>query len=220
MSTWGWISRSKENVALRLYVAHAEKVSAVVEHAVEALRAYARGGAEKLDEEWRAVFNLEREADNVKRRILEELSRGLLHPIDREEVVRLVITSDDIASKAKAWTRRLKYASVEGVSCELIGKVVEMASEVLTATRLIVEASRKLLEDDRTRVLKIADEIERLEEKVDEVRAEMLEKVLSYCREARVPACLLAKEIVDIVEEAADDCEDVADVLRSIVLLR
>lgn len=220
MSTWGWISRSKENVALKLYLTHAEKVSAIVEHAVEALKAYSSRNAEKLDEEWRAVFNLEREADDIKRKILEELSRGLIHPIDREEVVRLVITSDDIASKAKAWTRRLKYAFGEGVSFELVERILEMASEVLRATRLIVEASRGLLEDDRTRVLKIADDIERLEEKVDEIRAEILGKVLSYCRDASVPACILVKEIVDIIEDAADDCEDVADVLRSVVLLR
>ncbi|MEM4732276.1 MAG: DUF47 family protein, partial [Desulfurococcaceae archaeon] len=109
MSTWSWISRTRENIALELYVNLLEKIYMVVEHAVEALKAYSSTNYEKLAEEWRRVFELEREADVVKRKIIEELSKGLLHPIDREEVMRLVITSDDIASKAKAWTRRLTY---------------------------------------------------------------------------------------------------------------
>ncbi|MEM1642131.1 MAG: DUF47 family protein [Desulfurococcaceae archaeon] len=220
MSTWSWISRTRENIALELYVNLLEKIHMVVEHAVEALKAYSSTNYEKLAEEWRRVFELEREADVVKRKIIEELSKGLLHPIDREEVMRLVITSDDIASKAKAWTRRLTYAVHEDLPLDIVNMAIEIASNVREAVSLLTEASRRLIEGDRKRVLEIAEEVEHVEERVDEARASILEKVLSYCSTAKVSSCILIKEIVDIIEEAADDCEDVADVLRSIVLLR
>ncbi|MEM4440053.1 MAG: DUF47 family protein [Desulfurococcaceae archaeon] len=220
MSTWSWISRTRENIALELYVNLLEKIYMVVEHAVEALKAYSSTNYEKLAEEWRRVFELEREADVVKRKIIEELSKGLLHPIDREEVMRLVITSDDIASKAKAWTRRLTYAVHEDLPLDIINMAIEIASNVSEAVSLLTEASRRLIEGDRKRVLEIAEKVEHTEERVDEARANILEKVLSYCSTAKVSSCILIKEIVDIIEEAADDCEDVADVLRSIVLLR
>lgn len=220
MSTWGWISKTRRNIALELYINHVEKISMVVEHALVAIKAYANRNYEKLSEEWKYVFDLERAADDIKRRIIEDLSRELLHPIDREEVIRLVITSDDIASKAKALTRRLTLAIHDEIPNDIIEPIIEIASEVFKATKLLLEASRKLLAGDSKRVLELAEEVERIEERVDEKRVDIFGKVLSYCNTAKASSCILAKEIVDIVEEAADDCEDVADVLRSIVLIR
>lgn len=220
MSTWSWISRVRERKALELYIEHISKIVAVVEHAVMAIKAYAANNWEKLIEEWKSVFELERHADDLKRKILAELSEETFHPIDREEVVRLVITSDDIASHAKAWTRRLGYIHDKTLPENIINKLLEMANNVYESVKLILEASRELLVGQKNNVLEVANKIESLEEKVDEIRNETLREVLSYCDNAKTSQCLLTKEIVDIIEDAADKCEDVADVLRSIALLR
>ncbi|MEM4717748.1 MAG: DUF47 family protein [Desulfurococcaceae archaeon] len=220
MSTWGWISRGRRNVALELYIKHVEKIKMVVEHALLALKAYSVKNYERLSEEWKHVFDLERSADDIKRKIIEDLSKELFHPVDREEVIRLVITSDDIASKAKALTRRLTLAVHNEIPNNIIEPITDITSMVAEATNLLLEASRKLLVGDSKRVLELAEEVERIEERIDEVRVEIFERVLSYCDTAKTSSCILAKEMVDIIEEAADDCEDVADVLRSIVLIR
>jgi len=93
-----------------------------------------------------------------------------------------------------------------------------MASMVYEATKLIGDAARKLIEDPRD-VLAIAERIERIEESVDDVRAEALREILNICNEVKISTCLILKEIIDSIENAADKCEDVADILRSIVLL-
>ncbi|MEM2024989.1 MAG: DUF47 family protein [Desulfurococcaceae archaeon] len=220
MSTWGWISRTREKKALEMYVEHSSKIADIVMHGVEALRAHRENNWEKFSEEWRKVFDLEKEADALKRKILAELAKGLFHPIDREEVIRLVTVSDDIASFAKAWTRRLGFIRDNIIPRNIMDKILEMAGSVHEASTLIVEASKKLVSEDKASVLALANKVESIEEKVDEVRIEALSETFSFCNEAtKISYCLLVKEIVDVVESSADRCEDVADVLRSIALL-
>lgn len=220
VSTWSWISRISERRALELYIKHASKVLETVNHAIKALKAYYEGQREMFAEEWRKVFDSEKEADVLKRKIIEELSTQTFHPIDREEVVRLVLSSDDIASRAKAWTRRLTYAQDSELPRYVVEHLVKMAVLVGDAVKLIVEAGEKLLQGDVKSVLKLAEDIERLEERVDDLRSDALSLVFAYCDTAKPSLCILAKEVLDIIEDAADKCEDVADVLRSIALLR
>lgn len=220
MSTWSWISRSREKKALELYIEHVSKIVSIVDHALQAIRAHREGNWEKFSEEWRKVFDEEREADELKRRILAELAEGIFHPIDREEVVRLAITSDDIASYAKAWCRRIGFLRENGLPNALVDKLIEMASYVYESSKIILEASRELLAGHRNKVLELANKIESYEEKVDDLHVEALQEVLLYCNSAKTSNCMIAKEITDTIENAADKCEEVADVLRSIALLR
>lgn len=220
MSTWSWISRTREKRALEMYIEHSSRIAEIVKHAVEAVRAYRENNWEKFSEEWRKVFDLEKEADEIKRKILAELAKGVFHPIDREEVIRLVIVSDDIASFAKAWTRRLGFLRDDSIPRNIIDKIIEMARCVHEASTNIVEASRKLIEGEKADVLALANKIEFIEEKVDEIRIDALSETFSFCNDVdKISNCLLVKEVVDIVESSADRCEDVADVLRSIALL-
>ncbi|MEM4601170.1 MAG: DUF47 family protein, partial [Sulfolobales archaeon] len=65
----------------------------------------------------------------------------------------------------------------------------------------------------------LANKVESLEEEVDDIRHEVFREVLKFCDSSRSSKCMLTKEIMDSIENAADRCEDVADVLRSIALL-
>jgi len=219
LSTWSWISRRRHREVMLLYIDHVNKVIEVIEHAKNIVEAYHRKDLASIEKEWQNVFRLEEEADNIKRRILQDLSQGIFHPIDREDVIRLVFTTDDIAAYAKAWSRRITFINInEKIPENIMKAFMTMASMVYEATKLIGDAARKLIEDPRD-VLAIAERIERIEESVDDVRAEALREILNICNEIKISTCLILKEIIDSIENAADKCEDVADILRSIVLL-
>jgi len=49
--------------------------------------------------------------------------------------------------------------------------------------------------------------------------AEVLREIPSICSEVKISICPVLREVIDSIENAADKCEDVADILRSIVLL-
>ncbi|MBS7621781.1 DUF47 family protein, partial [Candidatus Bathyarchaeota archaeon] len=44
-----------------------------------------------------------------KEEIISEISRGPFHPIDREDIIELVLTIDDIAANLKSASRKLLY---------------------------------------------------------------------------------------------------------------
>lgn len=220
MTTWIWFSRLRERETLTLYLEHAKLVLGVLEQAHRALQAYVNNDKQALESSWSEVFRLEREADNMKRKILAELATGSVHPIDREELIRLILVSDDVASRAKAWVRRLRLAVYNSIPRSVIGHLVKMASSVVEAYKLVIEAASKLITGDKKSVLELCNKIEFYEEEIDDLRISALEEVYKYCDLAKTSMCILAKEIVDLIEDAADKCEDVADVLRSIALLR
>jgi predicted phosphate transport protein (TIGR00153 family) len=218
MSLWSWISRRRREDLLRFYVEHVDYVVRVVEESRKVIDELAAGNAELVATYWNSVFELERRADEVKRRILAELASEAFHPIDREEIVRLVLTTDDVAAYAKAWSRRAVLYLPERVP-EGIGRALrEMAAKVEEAARYIRRAVEHLPKDPRS-VLEIANAIEGLEEAVDDIRHDVFREILRYCERGSVSRCLLLKEIMDSIENAADRCEDVADVLRGIALL-
>ncbi len=160
-----------------------------------------------------------READDIKKLIF-ELSSEVFHPIDRETILRLILGSDDIAAYTKAWSRRIIILSSmhAQIPDTIIRKMIEMSKKVLEATKMVRKAIEKLVEEPKV-VLEIADRIERIEEEVDDIRIEVFNKIVASCDSLKTSACMLCKELMDSIENAADKCEDVADTLRSLALL-
>jgi len=215
---WSWIAKRKEREVISICIKHVDKVIEVAKYAKDLMNAYANGMIDKVKELYREVFDREKEADDIKRSIIAELSKGIFHPIDREDLVRLTLTIDDVAAYLKAASRRLMLLIPTRVSKEISNLLILMASKVYEATMLIKDAIIELVEDPR-KSLKLADDIERIEEEVDDIRMKALEEVLKWCEEVKVSSCIICKEVVDSLENAADKCEDVADVIRAIALL-
>lgn len=218
MTLWSWISRRRQWDVIRFYIEHVDKIIEVVDHAKKMIELFIAKDLEGVKNEWSKVFKYEKEADEVKRKILSELSKEIFHPIDREELVRLVLTSDDVAAYAKGWSRRLSLIEPNDLPENILTKLREMAENVYKSTLLMKNAAEKLLVNPRE-VLNISNEIERFEEETDDIRHEVFKEILNYCEESKISQCLMLKEVMDSIENSADKCEDVADTLRSIALL-
>ncbi len=217
-TTWAWIGRRRQREIIALCLSHINKVIEETAHLKKLLENCIRKNREKAGEEYRKVFNLEREADEIKRSIIAELSKGIFHPIDREDLIRLVLTADDIAAYVKSASRKLMLPSSAKIPEEILKILYEMASKVYESTLLIKDAIMEIYENPKE-ALEIADKIESLEEEVDEIRVGGLAKVLEWCDKTEASSCIIAKETIDSIENAEDRCEDVADVIRSIALL-
>ena len=218
-ATWSWIARTRQREIIEMYNKHIDKIIETVEHSLKMIEHYKIGKIEEAKKEYEIVFEKEKEADDIKRQIIAELSKELFHPIDREELLRMILTTDDIAAYVKAMSRRLLLIISEEIDEDIVEDLIRMDARILDATRLIKEAARKLIEDPR-KALELADNIERLEEEVDEIRMEALEKVMRFCDKTKNSLCIISKDLVDSLENASDRCEDTADVIRSIALLR
>ena len=214
-----WIGRKKERDVLKLSKRHFDKIFELTKSFKEYVASYVNC---KVDEASRlyedSIFQLERQADDQKEKILLEVSKGPFHPIDREDVIRLVLTMDDIAANLKSAARKLLYTN----PCEIPD---DIRNDLLKLTDLSVEMVIKLGEaldaliSGSKKVLKLADTVERKEEEIDEFRHGLIAKLLSWGDNAkRLSNVIMLKEAIENIENASDKGEDVADLIRSIAI--
>ncbi|RLF65534.1 MAG: hypothetical protein DRN30_03785 [Thermoplasmata archaeon] len=216
---WGWISRRREVEIIESSRRHANKIIEVAESLTEFLKTYFEKGKDAASKVYEKIYVLEKEADDIKREILSSLSTGMFHPIDREELIRLILTLDDIAANVKFGARNFLLLPEVRPPEDLRRILLNMAKELHKATIKIVEGIEVLYKDPR-KALEIADIVEGIEEAVDDMRTDALEVAIKWCDSEKVPSvCIITKELIDSIENATDKCEDLADIIRSIALL-
>jgi len=214
-----WLSRRKEKEILGECKLHADAIVATVAEMKKVVYSFCEGDLESIRRDFEMVFKQERDGDNLKRKILDDLSRGLFHPITREEVVRVVLTADDVAANAKSAARKISASSSKDLPDEIkdaLRGLAEMDTKIVEKMR---EALVKLLEEPRA-AIEVTHEVERMEEEIDDYRVALIEKILKYGDRAKsIATWLMLKEAVENMENIADRSEDVADVIRSIAIL-
>jgi len=216
--TWAWIGRRRERGVIAMCIEHLDRVIKVAELFNDMVNKYFEESYEDVKKYYLAIFDAEKEADDAKRNIIAELSRGMFHPVDREELIRLVLTADDIAAYIKAAARKLLLLMSARLPKELLNHCMTMSSKIVNACKLIKDAVINLADDPR-KSLELADRVERIEEEIDDIRMKALKIFLTACREFNISTCIMIKDFIDDVENASDKCEDVADVIRSIAIL-
>ncbi len=219
-STWGWISRRREQEILELEIRHLSKILEVAEASLDLVDSLLRGG--DVEEAYRRVKEAERAADRVKDEIVEDLSRGIFHPIDREELLRLVLTGDDIADHLNAGSRRLLILArvePETLPQEVLNAIRDIAGKARESIGLLIDAVKVLRRDPR-RATELAQKVERLEEEADEARSRAEEELVRWCNTVAKPgSCVTLHKALESFETATDKCEDTGDVVRSIAIL-
>ena len=219
LSTWIWLSGRREKEILLRGLHHLDLVYEVVKKLLDMISSLSKMELVKAREYFNVINKKEEEADVVKREIIEELSKGIIHPMDREDLLRLILSIDDIAAYAKASARRIKIVIDLGYSMpdEFITLLYSMVEHSVKAVDTLRDAI-KLLTSDPRKALQLTYIVEEIEEKVDDIRLNALEYMYRMCsRDFRV-VCLLYKEIIDDIEIITDKCEDTADTIRSIAI--
>lgn len=215
-----WFGRKREIEILNICRVHFETILSVIAAMRDVVHLICD---EKFDEAcnlFKVVFDREREADDVKERILDELSKGPFHPIDREDIIHLVLTADDLAANAKSACRKLCLVKPEDMPEEVKKDLKKMADMVYQIADKLKEAFNTLIENPK-KAIEIAEEVERIEEAIDDHRVDLLAKILKWADTTnRVSHWLLVKEAVENMEMVADKAEDTADVIRAISIIR
>lgn len=219
MSTWRWIAGRREKEVILKSIDHLEHVYSAVVHLGEMLNKIQKLDYEKARLEYEEINSHEEEADRIKREIIGELSKGSIHPSDREDLLRLILQADDIAAYAKASGRRLRLLIELGYDMpdQLLSLLINMVEKTIKMAEMLKKAVSQIIKDPR-KSIEITHAIEDAEERVDDIRLEALKLIFRICNGSFSSKCVLYKEIVDNIENTSDKCEDAGDVIRSIAL--
>ncbi len=161
----------------------------------------------------RRVKELENKGDEITHKIFLELSANFITPFDREDIHELATCIDDIADYIQGTASRIELYKVDEFS-----KTMELLSEVLVKQVNEIDAAVKDMRNMRNagRVREAIVRINSLENHADDLFDEAIARLFAD----EVPALELIKmkEVLSNLETATDKCEDVANVLESILV--
>jgi len=157
------------------------------------------------------IKEVEHKCDFLTHEIIQRLNKTFVTPIDREDIHSLARALDDIMDAiddAAALFPLYHIMTVRSGARELSHILSETADQV----RLAVEA----LENKHGVLLQHAVEINRLENEADRAHHRAVAQLFD---EERDPILVMKwKEILDLLEDATDRCEDVANLLENVVV--
>ncbi|WP_205940988.1 DUF47 domain-containing protein [Pedobacter yonginense] len=162
---------------------------------------------------FKEIERLEHVGDDITHSIFLELSRNFITPFDREDIHQLATAVDDVADYIYGTANRMQMYNMNEIS-EPIVKIAELLVEMCTD---IDKAIKELRSFKNIRV--IADACIRInsgENQADYVFTLAVARLFEY--ETNAIELIKHKEVLQTIEKATDKCEDVANVLETILV--
>ncbi len=156
------------------------------------------------------IKEVEHQCDFLTHEIIQRLNKTFVTPIDREDIHELAKTLDDVMDaidNAAALIPLYRIDKIRPGARELTHVIVKQCDEI----RAAVEAL-----EQRKGVLDRAIEINRLENEADRIHKLAISQL--FDEETDAITVMKWKEILDVLEEATDACEDVANLLENVVV--
>lgn len=157
--------------------------------------------------------DLEHTGDNITHQIHLELGRNFITPFDREDIHALASSLDDVADFIHGASNRMQLYKVEKPTQPMI----EIADLIAEATEHVAKALFELR--DLKNIRNITDSCVRInsvENKADYIFDKAVADLFEYEKDAIT--LIKQKEVLSAMEDATDKCEDVANVLESILV--
>jgi len=184
-------------------------------YAVEAAKIFKRALADgKITEkELKEIQDVEHKADDVTHNILDQLDKTFITPIDREDIHALAKELDDITDMLCTISSRMKIYKIEKADKYLV-EFSALIEESVEGVACAVKGMRDL--KNVKNILKACVEVNRLENDGDKKRDEALIELFE--NEKDPIAIIKWKEIYQEAETVLDICEDVTNIVESILV--
>lgn len=178
----------------------------VIRDAVEALCTYCQSPTQENGD---FVKVKEKEADDVRHELVEDINRTFITPIDRDDLFRLSTSVDDLADYAWTTVKELRIYDIQpdGHLLEMSKTLLEMADGLLVCMQKL-ERDHAGVAAEATRVKKLENvlNVQYHESIADLFNSDDFKKILKY------------REIYNHMNHASDKGDCSADILLDIVV--
>jgi uncharacterized protein Yka (UPF0111/DUF47 family) len=143
---------------------------------------------------------------------MKDLNKTFLTPIDREDIHALASRIDDVIDLIWVAADRMVVYKIEKPTPEAIS----IAEDLQMTADILKKAIRELRAKQYSRVQEHCIDINRLENRVDRKYRDALAKLLN---DQHDPIYIIKwKDIYQLLEDASDRAEDIANILEGIVV--
>ncbi|MDP4289815.1 MAG: DUF47 family protein [Bacteroidota bacterium] len=156
---------------------------------------------------------LEHLGDDYTKTLLKELNKAFITPFDREDILDLANRLDGVIDLINTTSKRIVLYNLKEIPSEFI----ELSDLILTCTKEIDSIFNGL--KDVHSLLKYKDSCQLIidiEGQSDDINHQYLSKI--FHEETNGVELIKKKDILASLEKAIDRCEDVADVILTIII--
>jgi uncharacterized protein len=161
------------------------------------------------------IETIEKNADKIARQSLLLLHKTFITPLDRNEIHQLITRMDDILDLIEDVAHSMFLYDIREVTPEAT-HLAQICVASTEKVRAVVSLLSKM--ENTTKIMALCEDIDRLEAEADHVMRAAMAKL--FRDEPDVMRVIKLKEIYELLESVTDRCEDVANVIESIVLER
>lgn len=156
------------------------------------------------------IKDTEHACDELTHKITTKLNKSFITPFDREDIYTLVVALDDVCDYIDAGARAIVMYDIREISDHAanLAKVIQKQAQSINGA---VANLKKPVDMNRHFV-----EIHRLENEADEIYFRAIGELF---KNATDPMTVIRhKELYEILENATDRCESVANIIESVIL--
>jgi hypothetical protein len=161
---------------------------------------------DKADE----IKEVEHKCDFLTHEIIQRLNRTFVTPIDREDIHALARSLDDVMDAIDASAAVIRLYSLTSVR-----PGARELAKIISSSTVVIHHALSALEQTKG-VGAHGVEINRLENEADRIHQQAVVRL--FDEETNPIVVIKWKEALDFLEQATDRCEDVANVIESIVV--
>ena len=165
---------------------------------------------EKRSELVKKIHSLENAGDAITHDLMIELSSNFITPFDREDIHALATAMDNVADFIDASAKRIELYQIDVIT-EPMKQLAELVEQSVKELSVAIKEMRSM--KNVVRVKEALVRINSIENHSDTIYNAELFKT-----EKDAINLIKVREILEHLETATDRCEDVADVIESIII--
>lgn len=196
----------REDEYFALFAQMTEKIQMASNSLVEMMQ----DANENFEAHVKRIKDIEHSCDELTHNVTTKLNKSFITPFDREDIFALVVALDDVCDYIDAGARAILMYDIKEISdhARHLAKVIQgLAMEINSAVTMLAKPDG---------LNQHIVEIHRLENEADDVYFRAIGELFHATTE---PITVIKwKELYEILENATDRCESVANIVESIIL--
>jgi predicted phosphate transport protein (TIGR00153 family) len=168
---------------------------------------------ETLPAERDEMHTIEHEADREKHKMMEKLVREFITPIEREDIIDLAQSIDEVTDKVEDVLMRIYMYHIDSIRAEAL----EFADLIVKCCDNLMEALKEFYNfRKQTNIHDHVVEVNTLEEKGDKLYVDTVHQI--YGEDEKTAVKIGWVRTFDRLEDCCDACEQVANLIESIIM--
>jgi len=217
--SFAWFEKRHKTEALNLAQEQITKALDTATLLHKAIQSASEGRKEETKRFIEKLWKEEEEVDSLRRSVFKELTNVAISFEFREDMLHLVKRLDVMADHVKDSARNVMVLLEAKVLRELWKKFFEISKDLVACATTLRKAI-ETLGTESAEANKLAKKIDEIEQKVDEKCLETKSLLIKYTDKMDCVTLMLLKDLLESMENVADTCDDTADYVRILTVVR